>query len=40
MATTCHDPNPVGDPKNYSHVEVRQLLPSENIFEESPKAEL
>jgi len=37
MATTCHDPNPEKDPKNYSHVEVRQLLPTEDIFDEPPK---
>jgi hypothetical protein len=37
MATTCHDPNPIEDPKNYAHVEVRQLLPTENVFDEPPK---
>jgi hypothetical protein len=34
---TCHDPNPPSGPKNYSHSELRQLLPSEDQFKEPPK---
>lgn len=34
IATTCHDPLD----SNYSHTEVRQLLPSEDVFTEPPKA--
>ena len=37
MATACHDPNPETDPKNYAHVEIRQLLPEESVFTEPPK---
>ena len=37
METTCHDPYPESDPRNYSHIEVRQLLPTESIYEEPPK---
>lgn len=37
MATTCHDPLPSTDPKNYAHVEVRQLKPDEGIFFEPKK---
>lgn len=33
MGTGCHDPLP----KNYSHTEVRQLKPDENVFVEPPK---
>lgn len=37
MATTCHDP--IHDPiyENYAHVEIRQLLPNENVLFEPPK---
>jgi hypothetical protein len=34
IATTCHDPLD----NNYSHTEVRQLLPNEDVFIEPPKA--
>jgi len=33
MATPCHDPIR----RNYSHTEVRQFLPNEDIFTEPPK---
>jgi hypothetical protein len=33
MATPCHDPLE----NNYSHSEVRQLLPEEDVFTEPPK---
>ena len=33
MGTGCHDPLP----KNYSHTEVRQLKPDEDVFTEPPK---
>lgn len=35
-ATPCHDLFPPSDPENYAHVEVRQLLPEEDIFFEPP----
>jgi len=38
MATPCHDPNPINDPDNYAHVEIRQLdlSKNENVLEEPP----
>ncbi len=36
-ASTCHDPFPSTDPKNYAHMEIRQLLPTEDLYFEPPK---
>jgi hypothetical protein len=36
-ASTCHDPFPKLDPRNYSHMEIRQLSPTDNPDYEPPK---
>lgn len=36
-ASTCHDPFPKDDKKNYSHMEIRQLEPNEKPDFEPPK---
>lgn len=36
-ASTCHDPCPAQNPKNYAHMEIRQLRPNDDPFHEPPK---
>jgi hypothetical protein len=36
-ASTCHDPCPKDNPKNYAHMEIRQLRPKDDPFHEPPK---
>lgn len=36
-ASTCHDPCPEENPKNYAHMEIRQLRPNDDPFPEPPK---
>lgn len=35
--STCHDPFPSSDPKNYAHTEIRQLKPDEDFNYEPPR---
>jgi hypothetical protein len=36
-ASTCHDPNPKLNPKNYAHMEIRQLRKNDDPFYEPPQ---